>query len=218
MARHKYTIEENGREVTIPSVTTVLKQLGWGSEALIYWANQEGLSGRNIEEARQSPLTVGSVTHALVEADARGMEPLDLGKLPEEIVGQARLAFSAWERWRSRNGFQVLATEQSLCSKTLRFGGTFDLAFVTDKISIMDFKTSNAIYSKDVCQVAAYGRLWDEHHPDRPVSEYHLIRLSKEDGSFHHHSWEAKTMTPAWETFELARRLYDLERVIKGKL
>jgi hypothetical protein len=39
-------------------------------------------------------------------------------------------------------------------------------------------------------QIAAYGVLWEEHHPDQPITGgYHLIRFSKESADFAHYHY-----------------------------
>jgi hypothetical protein len=127
-------------------------------------------------------------------------------------------AMDAWNTWGARYKFEPLAIEQSLVSEERKFGGTFDAALTDGQTSIIDWKTGNAVYADDVVQIAAYGHLWDVHNPDNPAQRYHLLRISKEDASFHHHSWPAKAMQPAWEVFRHARQLYDLEKTLRGSL
>lgn len=217
MKDRRYWLEVEGRQVRVPGVTTILKQIGWSSGGLMYWAWQQGYDGNTLEEAREKATSVGTVVHAMIEADVRGFPVPDITALNEEQQELARTSYSAWESWKSRTEFHVESAELKLVSETRKFGGTLDLALVQGRLGIMDFKTANALYPDNLCQIAAYGQLYKECN-GQDVQEYHLIRLSKEDGSFHHHCWPARAMEPAWEAFRHARQLYELEKRLKGQL
>lgn len=88
-------------------------------------------------------------------------------------------------------------------------------------ISISDWKTSNGIYSDMLIQVAgAYTLLWQEHHPEQPISAIDILRVSKPEQpddpvSFHHHHWSAEVIPIAQRQFILFREAYDLDARLK---
>jgi hypothetical protein len=87
----------------------------------------------------------------------------------------------------------------SLVSEIHRFGGTFDIGAVLGDMAMVDIKTSKGIYPVSmVPQIAAYGQLFNEHHPENPMKGYHIIRLG-EDGSFEHKYW--LDVGWAWKVF-----------------
>lgn len=213
-----YYLEECGRQIRVPRVTDLLKQFGWSLNGLMYWANQCGLQGMTLDDARKPAADVGTIAHECIKADAHGEPMPDLTRLPDEMRGQVERALEAWERWRSRVRFKILAAEQRLVSKTWRYGGTLDAAIVDDSVGLIDYKTAKGCYPDNVVQLAAYGTLWNEHHPEQPIADYHLIRLSKDDASFHHHSWPASAMEDAWKAFRCALVLARVKRKIEGQL
>jgi len=80
-----------------------------------------------------------------------------------------------------------------------------------------DWKTSNAIYPDHIIQLAAYKVLWEENHPDQPITGgFHLCRFSKEHGDFAHHFWSE--LDDAWEQFLLFRQAYDIDKKLKKRV
>ena len=83
---------------------------------------------------------------------------------------------------------------------------------------LCDWKAANSIYSDYILQLAAYGILWDEAHPEDPVvGGYHLIRFSKENGDFSHHHFPR--LEAEKEAFlimvDLYRRVKEIDRRVK---
>ena len=166
MAYTRYYADIDGRRQRVPSVTSIMsKGLAWNKDGLLWWANQAGLEGLTLDDARKKATDVGSIVHSMLEADVRGLPQPDLGALPEDMRTQCNTSFEAWTRWKDRYQFTVIAAEHSLVSNEWGFGGTFDLAFMDKRRSLLDFKTSKAYYPDMAVQIAAYGRLWDEHNP-----------------------------------------------------
>jgi hypothetical protein len=200
----------------LPSVTTVngLIKIG-GIDGLIWWAHDLGCKGIALEEARKGAADVGTVAHAGVEADLHG-EPWDLDDLPifGEQKKQVERCLSAWREWRDQTSLEMVASEVALTSKVHGYGGTLDVASVGRHRGIIDLKTGGC-YPEHLMQVRAYGELWNEANPGKPIEEYHLLRLGKEDGSFHHHRWDAETMEPAWRAFQAALKVYGESKLLK---
>ena len=177
-----------------------------------------GLDGVPLDEARKKATGVGTIVHAIIEADARGLPAPDHSALEQTERDQVDQAMHAWRRWRERYKFEVLAAECSLTDDELIYGGTLDMAWVEGHVSLVDWKAANGLYPENLCQLSGYGHLWNKHNPDKRIEEFHIIRLGKEDASFHHHSWPAVSLQPAWQAFVHCRRLYDLDRELRRKL
>jgi hypothetical protein len=103
-----------------------------------------------------------------------------------------------------------LFTEVSLASDQHRYRGTIDyVGFVNGQLSIVDWKTSDRVYPEMLLQLAAYGNLWDENHPDELLTGgFHLLCVSKETASFSHHHFDA--LPGAMEAFLHLLALHEL--------
>lgn len=219
----------------LASVTTIAKSVSGASDGLVYWANQAGLDGLTLEDARRLPADVGTFAHDAIEADLKS-QPFDLAELhlPEDQHGLVVGAISEWQRWKAQCDFELVAAERPLVTEV--YGGVIDcVAHINGKLSILDWKTGSGIYRDQLTQVASYGELWrtcteyfvdGEPHIHEPagyeIEEYHLVRLGKTDGSFHHHSWrrESPSVQDALKLWTLALEVYPLaqglDKLVKG--
>lgn len=209
-------IYKNSQGLRVPGVTTVISgNLGWNKQALMHWANQQGLDGKNHRDVSQAAADIGTIAHAMVEADLKGTRWQEivtgLENVSSEQIGKAENAFTAWLEWKELVNFELLQSEQSLVSDKYNYGGTIDVAVVKKTTSIVDLKTSNDVYADHRIQIAAYGRLWDENFPDQPIQAYYLLRLGK-DGSFAYHYWPE--LDNAWEAFRSLLSLHTLKKVV----
>jgi len=203
----------------VPGVTTVIStSLGWNREALMWWANQEGLAGRNYRDSRQEEADAGTLAHAMVEARIRDVTYLPPDTATPEQIKLATLAFSAWEEWFSHSKIKLLETEIPLISERHRFGGTPDAIGETrGGLAILDWKSSKGIYSEYLIQLAAYEHLWNENRKTHPITGgIHCARFDKSTGGFSHHWWPSEALRSAWDAFLALRRLYDLQREMKA--
>lgn len=199
----------------VPSVTSCCKQLGWGSEGLVRWANRQGLDGLSLDDARRPAADVGTIVHAMIQAHGRG-EPIDLSRVPKELMLGVDTSFAAYLEWSNLNVGKVLSAEQPLVSEVHRYGGTHDRVFIDAQgfVCLPDFKTGAQVYHEHLMQVRAYGELWNEHHPEQPIKRYYLVRVGRESGAIDTFIRAADRLEPAWDAFLLARKLYDLERKV----
>lgn len=215
-------IYKNSAGKRLPSVTTILGQLGWSREGLMYWSWSLGCEGIDYRDARKAAADVGTYSHSAIEADIKG-EAFDLDELPisDEDKGYVAEAWEAYRGWAAQTSLEPVAAEVSLVSEKLQFGGTMDVVALqprkdSDKQTcILDLKTGGGPYPDHLLQIAAYGMLWNESHPDRPIEAYHLLRVGKTDGSFHHHMWPAPRMRIAQQAFQLTREIYTLHATLK---
>jgi hypothetical protein len=210
---HRYKLADG---TAVPSVTTVVKQLGGSAEGLIRWAHRLGLDGKDLDEARQTAMSIGTVAHAMIEAHL-GKEPLDTAHVPIDILEGAKRAFDMFVEWAELTRYTVVAKETPLVSETHRFGGRFDCVLVQGRRVLADWKTSTGIYTEHLVQVAAYGALWNENRPGEPIEGYILLRLGKDQPLFDHHYRPAngEAMEDAWKAFLHCRALHDLSTRLK---
>lgn len=114
------------------------------------------------------------------------------------------------------------AIEMNLVSEKYQYGFTIDIVGHLAKIlSIVDIKTANGTYPDHLVQGAAYQKGWNEvmaaiGHPEYQVSDFHLLRLGKNDASFHHHRWA--DLEDEWGAFLEARSLHERHKRIKKRV
>lgn len=198
----------------VPSVTTIIGRFK-ESGGLIHWAWQLGMEGKDYRTERDNSASAGTMAHNAVEAWIRNKPFAFEG--PPEIIKRASSSFGAFQKWASQTHLRVTHTEIPLVSERYEFGGTFDAITIDDgRRAITDWKTSNSIYGEYLIQIAAYGKLWEEHFPDDPIDGgFHLLRFDKTYGDFHHSWWEE--LDAAWKAFLHLRELYELDKELKAR-
>lgn len=198
----------------VPSVTTIIgrfKEAG----GLIHWAWKLGKEGKDYRDVRDQAADAGTLAHHAVEMWIKKLD-YEWPTEPVDVVQRAKTAFGAFQQWAKQTKLKVTHTEIAMVSERWRFGGRMDAILVQGKRSIGDWKSSASIYPEYLLQIAAYGKLWEETHPDEPVKGgYHLLRFDKEYGDFHAHWWPE--LESAWEAFQHLRRLYDLDKELKAR-
>lgn len=202
----------------LPSVTTIIGRFK-ESGALLYWANNAGLEGKTLDQARIPAATAGTMAHNLVESH------LNKRPLPEltgdaDVIAKARRAFDAFLTWSEMSRLEVRHTEVSLASATYRFGGTLDAIGIINGgngLALIDWKTSNSIYADYLYQLAAYKLLWEENYPEHPITGgAHLCRFAKEEGDYAHHHFPSLELEA--KTFLAMRDLYDMTKQVEKRV
>lgn len=216
MARPYKGYELDGKPV--PGVTSILSRFK-ESGALMWWAWDQGRQGKDFRETKQKAADAGTLAHDMVEHDIYG-QPFDRSKHDETLIKRAQGAFEAYQEWKEQTSLQIAEAEVPLLSRTYGFGGTLDALFVRGKLALGDWKTSNGVYADYLLQLAAYQILWEENHPDQPITGgFHLLRFSKanDDGdpiSFAHHYWSQ--LNVAKEQFLHLLAAYKLDKRVKA--
>ena len=200
----------------LPSVTTILSRFK-DSGALIHWAWTEGIEGRDYRETRSKAAAAGSLAHQMVEARLRAQPWKPAIPIDQELIDKARAGFDAYIAWERMTRIEFRHCEVSLVSAEHEFGGTLDaIGEFEGSLVLIDWKTSNAVYSDYLIQLAAYRALWEENYPDHPISGgFHLCRFSKDNGDFSHHYYP--NLDDAWEAFKIMRRLFDLDKTLRRR-
>ena len=207
----------------VPSVTTILGRFK-DSGGLMQWAFQQGRNGKDrLYEEAEKAADIGTCAHHMVELRMQGKPDEELtvyleATLPDlEMQAKARSAFAAYEAWARNFNVKVVDQECQLISEIHRYGGTPDfIGLVGNQLALFDIKTSNAIYADHLVQVAAYGQLWNETHPETPIiGGYHILRFAKESADFAHHYFA--NLDEGWKQFLLLREAYEIDKVLKKR-
>lgn len=199
----------------VPGVTTVLRQWGEGSSALMYWAWALGKEGKDLREERDRLASAGTIVHSLAEADIKGRPLPSLDGIDEETRAKVLASFEAYKAWKASTRLELVASEVPLVSEVHHYGGCLDAIVMFDgKPGILDFKSAKRLYKSTVAQVAAYARLWDEAQPDLCIKHRHVLRWD-ETGGFHHHAISDEWDSAGWMIFHHSLELYRLGKLIK---
>jgi hypothetical protein len=198
----------NGKRV--PSVSTILGNLGWGQEQLIRWAANLGLNGLDYEKERDRAATIGTVAHELITAHLLNRLP-NLDGYPFDLIELARPCLSAYQDWACSHHVELLESEFPLVSSALMFGGTPDAVIRMNRteIVLVDFKSSNWLSGKHIIQVAAYLDLIAECR-GKELNKAIIIKVGK-DGVFKTLTVEGETITQAREAFYHLLQIHKLK-------
>jgi hypothetical protein len=216
-----YYLKDGSR---VPGTTTIIQRFK-ESGGLMQWAFKQGQSGalRLYDEAEKAA-EIGTVAHAMVEAFIDGKSEAECQQLartlPPEAEPKVMSAFTAYKTWQSNFQVEIVCKEIHLVSEKYRYGGTPDAIGLVGAqlpiLALLDWKTSNGIYTDYLIQLAAYKNLWEENFPERPLTGgSHLLRFAKEHGDFGHHYFA--DLGNAWRQFLLFREAYEIDKELKKR-
>ena len=213
-----YWITVDGKRIRVPSVSTVLNTLGWGSDNLMRWARDLALTGINYETQRDKAANIGTIAHQMID-DHLHKKEFDPTWYDEELVKLARPAYHAYLGWERQHRLEVLRTEAPLVSHEHRYGGTPDALVRLDRseVVLLDFKTSNWLFAKHVIQVVAYMDLIEENHGTQ-LRRGVVLRVGK-DGQFRVVEIEGEHIVQARQAFRALLQVhqvkYPLEKLVE---
>jgi len=191
----------------VPGTTTITGVLA--KPALIRWANKMGLEGIDTTKYVDAAATVGTLAHEMCEAYLR-KERLDLSEYSPADVQRARLAFRKFIVWTRGKDIEPLLLEEPLVSEKHQFGGTIDiLANVNGTPTLIDLKTSKALYPEHLLQVAAYDQLLvDNGHW---ASEVYILRIGRVEGEGFEYR-RVDRLRRRWRLFSHLLEVYRLKK------
>ena len=202
----------------VPGTTTVIGRFK-ESAALIYWAYNRGKDGLELYESRDKAAELGTIVHEMVEAYVKtGLYQLPPANIASWDAEQVLSAYNAFMEWFESNKFSIVEQEVQLVSEVHKYGGTPDAIALDGKgrLVLLDWKTSDNVYSDHLVQLGAYRMLWNETHPDNPLTGgSHLCRFAKTNGDFAHHFFP--DLSDAERQFVLFREAYDLDKKLKKR-
>lgn len=218
MAREPYYAKDGSE---IPGVTTVIDgNLGWNKWGLNWWYWDQGRQGKRYRESSDDAAAIGSLAHLGVEASIK-KEPFEVNELglTDPDRDRVKRCLDLFGEWRSTTKLQLLHSELRLVSDQFGYGGTLDIVGLDyqGRMILVDLKTGK-VYLEAVIQIAAYGALWNEHHPDKPIQGYHLIRVGRENAKFIHHYWPTQEMATPFLVFLHLLELRKAKELMKGLL
>ncbi len=197
----------------VPGVTTICN-VAKDSGGLIHWAWKLGTEGRDYRKVRDDAAGAGTLAHQAVEAWIRG-RPYEMTG-DTDTVSRGQKAFDAFLEWAEQTHLKATHPETTLISEKYRIGGTLDALLLGGKRAMGDWKSADGLYPEALMQLAAYGALWNEAHPQEPITGgYHLVRFDKTHADYHHHYWPE--LEDAWTAFQHCRALYDLRAALKQR-
>jgi hypothetical protein len=180
---------------------------------------------------------VGTEAHNWIETyigtvlteDAAATES-QLSNFPVEP--RAQNAVVAMLDWSQNHNVRFLGTERKIYSRRYKYAGTMDgLAradscnnplcckeHFKDRLTLIDWKTSNYLYVEFILQTAAYMQAYEEETGEQ-VEDIWIIRLGKEDAEFEAWHVDSQLATLGWIAFlralELSRSMADLNRAME---
>lgn len=209
-----------------PGTTTIIGR--WkDSGGLLQWAFKQGQSGaRTLYEQAEKAADIGTLAHAMVERWINGEDyELALKGADETSADKARNAFDQFLQWASETKVELLSKYQELqlvCPE-YKFGGTPDaIGRIDGKVVLLDWKSSNGVYSDYIVQLAAYRHLIERgirmdngESLGLDVSDARLLRFSKDYPDFEYRRFG--DLTSAWRQFQLFREAYDIDKELKKR-
>lgn len=271
---HEYLLVEDGKLISIPSVTTIVHIID-KSNALVPWAAKkvaekfvelapkykrtyEAFSNETFDyldlddipklalEAKAAPreekeeaADIGAQAHAWIEQHIKFCLqnsnhytniPWLLYPENEKVKSCCQAAFS----WMQRHNVRWICTEKKIFSHKYRYAGTLDGKALVDscdnpkccpnafkdRLSLIDWKSSNYLYLEFLLQTAAY-EFADMEESGDLIEDRWVIRLGKENGEFEPWHLTNETFTSDWYAFQHALALYrsiqELENRINTK-
>src|SRR3990167_5291760 len=99
----------------VPGATTINGQLGWNKGPLMWWAWNEGREGRDFRDTSKKAADVGTIAHAMVEAEVH-RSIFDPSPYDPELVKLAEPTLAAYREWAEQVSLEIVETEIQLVS------------------------------------------------------------------------------------------------------
>ena len=227
--KHKYSVD--GVEVAgVTSVTGVLDK-----PALVWWSANMGAEyllenlkpGQMLDELEIKDLAtgvkfahrkrgskaadIGTMVHNWIEDFIRaGLAKKPLPKMP--VNKEMRRSIEAFLAWTKENEVKFLNTERIVYSKKYGYAGTLDAeVMINGKYSVVDFKTSKAIYDEMFLQVSAYAHAVMEEDGKKDAQLY-ILRLPKVAPQGNDSPFEARKVDHSDELFKVFLSCLNIQR------
>ena len=192
----------------------------------ISWTDFEKLvtdAKRAHKEILTDASDVGAETHSWIERSIKYAIEHNGGvveTLHEERPSDKRAIScgTAALEWMLSHKVRWLKTESMVYSRKYKYAGTLDgLASVDGILSIVDWKSSNALRQEYVMQTAAYLEATEEEH-NLNIPDRWILRLGKEDGKFEPWHLGSETTDDDFEAFRLCLTIKRLSAKIAARI
>ncbi len=186
----------------VPGATTITGLLN--KPYLVRWANNLGLEGIDSSTYTDEAAKIGTLAHAMVQADLQG-EEIDRNLYSPEQVDLAENAVLSFFEWKKQHDITPIHCETPFVSEKMKYGGTVDCYCMLDgKPTLLDFKTGKAIYEEYFVQLAAYAELLRES--GLPVDECRILRIGRDETE----GFEERSVKDTRKWFAIFSRLLDV--------
>ena len=204
-APHQKYILSDGTEV--PGGSTICK-IGDDPSALIHWAWNLGIEGKDYRKERDKAADIGTLAHFMIECMLNN-NVADLSDYTQEECDKALVCYGKFLDWWDDQNLQVVATEIQLVNELYRYGGTIDLIARNSKGDhiLLDFKTSKKISEGYWRQCAGYGWLWEANNKEKPITNHAIVRIGKQDQGDFEVVWR-EDLSKEWIVFQRQVELY----------
>ena len=203
---HTRYYDDDGKR--LPGTTTVIGVMSKGY-GLKKWYWQMGMDGIDVEKYVDKTANIGTLAHYMIECYLKDEQP-DLEPFSEEMIDAAENCLIKFYDWEAENELEVLGVELTLTSESHKYGGTIDLyCRLNGEYTLVDLKTSKAIYDTHMIQLAAYKNLLVENGYE--VDQVKILRIGRTDDE----GFEVKTkknLDVEWELFQNLRNVYRLKK------
>jgi len=187
----------------VPGVTTILGVLN--KPALVYWANKMGLAGIDTAKYVDDKADIGTLAHAMIFSHLRG-EELDMSGYTPDQVDLAENSFLKYLDWEKEHDMKPVLFEAPFVSEKYQYGGMLDnYSMLDNNLTLLDYKTSKAIYDEMVFQLAGYKQLLEEN--GHKVEGVRILRIGRNDTE----GFEEKAfynLDEAWTIFHACLTIY----------
>lgn len=201
--------EVNGKRVV--GVTTVIGILN--KPALMHWAWQLGVKQIDYKKFVDEKAAQGTLAHAMILAHLWGQK-VDTADYSKNQIDAAENAFLSYLEWEKGKKIEPMIVEHPMTSSEWMYGGTPDFFGMIDGIpTLLDYKTSKALYDEHIIQVAAYARLIEE--AGHEVKDWKILRIGRdEDEGFEVRDIKKAQLDVAWEIFRHCLGIYEAKKAL----
>mgnify|MGYP001035355349 FL=1 len=205
---HRHTVYKNKEGKRIVSSTGALNILA--KPALIYWAWDLGMSGVDYRKYTDDKGQIGTLTHDMILSHHKKC-PYDTSDYTQKQINTAETCFLKYLEWEGRlESIEPIMLERSLVSEKYQYGGTFDFYGLVEGVyTLMDYKTSKAIYPDNFLQLASYRNLLIEN--GHSVERAMIVRVGRDETE----GFETKEMYDLDLEFQTFIRIVELHYMLK---
>lgn len=206
-----HTIYKKQSGAVVPGVTTVLGILN--KPALVPWANKLGLQGIDSSKYVDKMASIGTLAHQMVHDYFKKVET-DTSEYSPDDVSKAENCMISFYNWVGENVVEPMILEEPLVSEIYGFGGTIDCyCRLNGTLTLLDFKTSKAIWPEMFHQVAAYKQLLLANGYE--TLQVRILRIGRDETE----GFEDRSVTKLnlhWDIFENALNIYNLQKQLRA--
>jgi hypothetical protein len=208
-----HTIYRLADGTRVPSVTTYLGILN--KPAIVQWAWELGTQGLDYRKVRDQSGDTGTLVHYMILCALNHTEP-DLEDYTQNEITTTTIPIGKFNKWHKEHEVCPILLEKPMVSEKYRYGGTFDFYGTIDGIlTLLDFKTSGAVYPENFYQLAAYEQLLIENEYDAP-DKVAVLRVSKSiDEGLEYR--EIGKLDVSWKIFLACQQVYELQKEARRK-